>query len=265
MRCAAMPDRNPAERFAEVYDVLYSASADDPFLTVQLAFLLRYLGEPSASILDAGCGTGRHVAPLAQRGYRVVGLDVSRTMLKQAQGKSDRGAPRFVQGNLLALPFRDETFDAALCLESPLAYLQTREELRTALASLRRVLRAGARIIVDVFDYPGTLGYAPIAPQVAVFATPWGAVEVAESHRYDLPGGVWHMRQEFTVQKGSSREQFVVEHRLRVRSPGEYAAELEAAGFAIEELLSAYPAAPDALRGERRLIFVARAAQPSIR
>ena len=197
-----MPERDPAKRsaagyaagyaadYAEVYDVLYGAPplADDPFLDAQRAFLLPLCGEPPATILDAGCGTGRHVLPLAERGYRVAGLDMSRAMLAQARSKSTV-PPGLVQGNLLALPFPAASFDAALCLESPLAYLQTEPELRAALDSLRRVLTPGARLIVDVFDYPGTLGTAPILPHRRVFDAPWGTVEVTESHRYDRGAG----------------------------------------------------------------------------
>ena len=39
-------------------------------------------------ILDIGCGTGRHSIELAKRGYTVVGIDLSESLLKRAKEKS---------------------------------------------------------------------------------------------------------------------------------------------------------------------------------
>ncbi len=39
-------------------------------------------------ILDMGCGTGRHSIELAKRGYKVVGIDLSESQLKQAKAKA---------------------------------------------------------------------------------------------------------------------------------------------------------------------------------
>jgi cyclopropane fatty-acyl-phospholipid synthase-like methyltransferase len=39
---------------------------------------------PGARLLDLCCGHGRHAVPLAQLGYRVTGLDLSRTLLARA-------------------------------------------------------------------------------------------------------------------------------------------------------------------------------------
>lgn len=52
--------------------------AEVDFLTEELAL------PPGGSILDVGCGTGRHSIELARRGYCVTGLDLSREMLAQA-------------------------------------------------------------------------------------------------------------------------------------------------------------------------------------
>ncbi len=67
---AASPPPEPTD-FAGVYDVLY----DDPaFRTAQLVFLGQVFGPPPARLLDAGCGTGAHLAGLAAQGYAVAGL-----------------------------------------------------------------------------------------------------------------------------------------------------------------------------------------------
>ena len=46
------------------------------------------LGEPPATVLDAGCGTGRVAIELARRGYDTVGIDVEPSMLDAARAKA---------------------------------------------------------------------------------------------------------------------------------------------------------------------------------
>lgn len=87
--------------------------------TVQeVDFLLKlYPLAAGASILDVGCGTGRHSIELARRGFRVTGIDLSPGMLAQARAKALLADVRieFIQADAksFSLP---EPFDAAICL-----------------------------------------------------------------------------------------------------------------------------------------------------
>jgi SAM-dependent methyltransferase len=251
-----MADANPEASFAAVYDAIHESAPD--FLRAQLAFLQDRLGA-RRRLLDAGCGTGRHLLALARAGYTMVGLDASRPMLSLARTKlAGQSLPaHLVHGRLQALPFSSGSFDGALCLESPLAYLFGDEELANALGGLRRVLRPGGLLLIDVFDYPGTFGKGGARPQKAHFDAPWGRLEVTETHRYRPETGTWCMTQTFVARRASEVERFSVEHRLRVRSADDYAAALERAGFVIHDLLPAYPGSPPEVRSEARLILVA--------
>ncbi|WP_405677960.1 class I SAM-dependent methyltransferase [Streptomyces sp. NBC_01511] len=70
------------------------------------------LGEPR-SALEVGCGTGRAVAFLAQRGVRAVGVDLSPVMVDRVAGRWRHTGARFVCGGVLD-HLRDcaETYDA---------------------------------------------------------------------------------------------------------------------------------------------------------
>ena len=65
------------------------------------------------TVLDVPVGTGRFADAYCRRRLTVAGLDLSPDMLAQASGK---GFDRLLQGNILALPFLDDAFDAAVCV-----------------------------------------------------------------------------------------------------------------------------------------------------
>jgi SAM-dependent methyltransferase len=242
--------------FARVYDAIY---ADPAFLAAQLAFLESAFSGLSGPLLDAGCGTGRHLVPLGKRGYCVVGVDISPAMLGVARASlSDAGLARsLVRGDLRSLPF-ESVFGGILCLDSPLALILEEDGLAAALSALRRSLRPGGMLVAEIFDYVGTLGVAPIAPWSSSFPAPRGQIAIRESHRFDRTAGIWEMTQEFFVRRAAQEESFAIAHRLRMRSADAYAAAIEAAGFHVAELLAFYPGTPAESLSERCMIFVAR-------
>ena len=61
------------------------------------------------SVAEIGCGPGRATMYLEQRGFHVTAVDLSRTSIALARGRAP--GTRFVQGNNLALPFADASFD----------------------------------------------------------------------------------------------------------------------------------------------------------
>jgi ubiquinone/menaquinone biosynthesis C-methylase UbiE len=98
---------------------------------------------PPAKVLDLGCGTGEMAAKLMERGYEVWGLDIAEPMVRYARDRC--GSDRFRVGDIEHLPFRDETFDAIVCL-GVIEYLDTDE---CALREMRRVLKPGGRAVIS--------------------------------------------------------------------------------------------------------------------
>lgn len=149
-------------REAESFTAGYGQLAQDPYASCFAysrrrldLLLLRLLPETAASprLLDVGCGTGHHLKALRARGYDAVGVDGSGAMLAEAL-QTDASAP-LAQCDVGTLPFRAETFDAALSVEV-LRYL---DQPLPMLREIVRVLRPGGRCLVTAVPWLSLNGY----------------------------------------------------------------------------------------------------------
>jgi demethylmenaquinone methyltransferase/2-methoxy-6-polyprenyl-1,4-benzoquinol methylase len=130
------------DRIAPVYDAmnrLMTGGLDRRWrrLTVELAV------RPDDRVLDACCGTGDLAIAARRHGaHHVVGLDFSARMLERARAKDS--AVEWLQGDVLALPFEDASFDAATVGFG----IRNVDDLEAGLRELRRVLRPGGRLAI---------------------------------------------------------------------------------------------------------------------
>jgi SAM-dependent methyltransferase len=102
-------------------------------------------------VLDLGCGSGNHAIPLAQRGYKVVGVDSSPDMLTQARRKAgeivDDIQIELQEGDLRYLDL-DQRFDATLMMFTVLGYQTENRDVVSALKSARHHLHSGGLLII---------------------------------------------------------------------------------------------------------------------
>lgn len=107
---------------------------------------------PGARLLDLCCGQGRHAVPLAQLGYRVTGLDLSRALLARAAAAAGRQSQRvgLVEADMRRLPFADGSFDAVLNLFHAFGYLEDEAQDELVLGEVARVLGPGGRFLQEV-------------------------------------------------------------------------------------------------------------------
>lgn len=103
---------------------------------------------PGEKILDAGCGTGIFTRDFLLTGARVVGLELSNPMLHLAQKKAGGFSFQGVQGDMLFLPFYDNTFDKTVSITA----LEFIQDARKAVNELFRVTRQGGLIVVATLN-----------------------------------------------------------------------------------------------------------------
>jgi demethylmenaquinone methyltransferase/2-methoxy-6-polyprenyl-1,4-benzoquinol methylase len=110
-------------------------------------------------VLDVATGTGDIAFECAARGASVTGLDVTQRMVEIARGKgavsasgvsSVGPAPRFVVGDMMALPFTSGSFDVVTTGYG----LRNVPDLRTAIDEIRRVLKPGGHFLSLDFNRP---------------------------------------------------------------------------------------------------------------
>lgn len=118
------------------------------------------LGAPKGgAVLDLCCGTGDVVFHLLRtdRSLRVTGIDFCAPMLDGARArapKEARGDATFIEGDVMALPFADASFDGATMGFS----LRNVVDIDRVLREINRVLRPGARFVnLDVSKAPNAL------------------------------------------------------------------------------------------------------------
>jgi len=97
-------------------------------------------------VLDAGCGVGYGVEILAAGGATsVTAVDIDPTAVAEANSRFGEHAKEIVEGDLMQLPFADDSFDLVVCFET----IEHVQDGRQALGELRRVLRPDGVLVVS--------------------------------------------------------------------------------------------------------------------
>jgi malonyl-CoA O-methyltransferase len=134
--------RDGYDRWAAVYE-----SDGNPLQALEEPEFRSAVGDPHGlTVLDLGCGTGRHALWLAARGARVTAVDFSDGMLTAARSKPGADAVHFVVHDLhTPLPFADAAFDLVV---SGLV-LEHLTELGGFFQQAHRVLKPSGRAVVS--------------------------------------------------------------------------------------------------------------------
>ena len=134
------------DAFAWVYNKEWGPKHSGLFFSIVESLALREL-RPGAHILDLCCGTGHVAAMLAERGYRVTGVDASEEMLRFA--RQNAPTAEFVLDDARRFR-RPEAFDAVVSTFDSLNHVMRSEELSAVFRNVHASLRAGGVFLFDL-------------------------------------------------------------------------------------------------------------------
>ena len=154
---------------ADDYDSYF---ADHPLFNLDESFLEESLPavDPDLRIqvADLGCGTGRALVPLCQRGYEGLAVDLSLLMLAQVTAKATESSStmRPLCANLVELQgIRDSCVDHVLCLFSTLGMIKGAQQRESVIQHVQRILKPGGTFFLHVHNlwcnalFPGGLSW----------------------------------------------------------------------------------------------------------
>ena len=151
-----------------VYDSIALEYSKDYSVKSDSMFLQRFLSHlpPHARILDAGCGSGRFACFFHDKGFRVVGIDLSRKMLHIARKKLPK--IKFIKMDMRKIKFKPGTFDAVIAPYS-LFHLR-RKDVPKAITGFARVLKPNG-ILMLIVQYGNKEGLVkdPRIPSIKIF------------------------------------------------------------------------------------------------
>ena len=117
----------------------------------EATFVAHWLPLPAYSaVLDLCCGQGRHARALAERGYRVTGVDANAAALAAARRMSDDTIV-YLQHDMRRLAELPGTFDAIVCLWQSFGYFDAAGNA-DILRQISQKLRPGGRLVLDIYQ-----------------------------------------------------------------------------------------------------------------
>ncbi|HET9506652.1 MAG TPA: methyltransferase domain-containing protein [Gaiellaceae bacterium] len=234
-----MSDESPYDRIARLYDPWSHSVTEDIEFYVEEA---RRSGGP---VVELACGTGRIAVPVAQAGFRVIGVDGSAAMLEVARERAAAaGVEELVELRLgdLREPPVAERVPLVLVPFRSLLHMTTERDRERALEAAGSLLLPGGRLVFDVF--------APSSEDIEATHGRWLEREPGIFERADWDEGERTLT--LSVRRGEEASTMV----LAWLSPIEWRRLLDRAGFEVEAHYGWFDRRP--YGGEEDFVFVAR-------
>jgi len=231
--------------FGEEYHVLYPHRDEEE---ARRAVALVQRAAPWAEgdwVLDLACGAGRHAAELERLGARVVGFDLSPSMLRRARA-GVRGP--LVRGDMRALPFRPGSFALAVNLFTSFGYFRDDKEHRLVVRQVVESLQAGGRFVLDYLN-ADSVRRTLRRDTEEIDGAP---TEVRVRRRFSEEGKYVVKEIELGAENRSFQE------RVRLFSPAELTTLLEEEGLRVEAVFGDYDGGPLDGRATRTILVATR-------
>jgi SAM-dependent methyltransferase len=205
-----------------------------------------------ARILDCPCGQGRHAHLLAEAGYRVDGVDYSRTLLAAARKRGQADDLRYHQADMRWLPAQwGGQFDAVINVFTSFGFFTHPADDARVISEFARVLRAGGILVWQGASRDGV--------SARFLSRDWWRTSdgtlVGQRRRFDPLSGVLTVESEWHGPSGNAQRT----HTIRLYTATRLAELCRDAGLLVEAAYDGWTARP-LRRSSSEMLLVARKA-----
>lgn len=223
--------------YVDIYDQLVYNKLKDDF---EIGEVVNQTTPSSESIiLDIGSGTGHHVGSLAEKGYKVTGIDISQAMVNKA--KANYPSLNFLQGDInRATQFKHNSYTHILCMYFTIYYLKHKERF---LQNCFNWLMPGGYLVIHLVDRNYFDPILPIAnPLLIVSPQRYAKKRITKSNvvfdnfdyesnfKLDTNKNIAFFKEKFKFKNNKVRKQ---EHIFYMESEDEILTKAQTIGFLI--------------------------------
>jgi len=138
---------------SKYYDYVYSSIKGKNVIDSEIQ-LMSSLVKTEAEIMDLGCGTGRHLIPLSELGYKVVGVDNSKGMLVQLntklKGDEYKHKPQILTGDFFEIDIPN-SFDLVILMWNVFNEIcLTEESAENLIKKVKSLLNRNGKILINI-------------------------------------------------------------------------------------------------------------------
>lgn len=224
--------------YAYYYNAFYK-DKDYKAEAEQVDLLLRKYGNNIKSLMNFGCGTGRHDIEFAKMGYRCSGIDMSGMMIDIAcKNAKEQGMEIDFGVSDIRTYEPIEKYDAVISLFHVMSYQNSNEDILNALKAARKALDNEGLLLFDVWYGPGVLSDKPALRVREVEDDLNKLIRIARPILYDKRNVVDVCYEVFVVDKKTNQVKTINEtHSMRYFFRPEMELLLKEAGFELIENL----------------------------
>ena len=216
------------EHSVQAYELLHAARGKDYGReAAAVAERIRRRRPEARTLLDVACGSGLHLAALAESGWEVEGTDLSEAMLASARGRLP-GVPLH-EADMRTFRL-DRRFDAVVCLFSAIGYMTTLDDLAVAVANMRDHLVPGGVLVVEPWFEPSDWHDGSVSSEAAKE----GDLAVARVNRSWREGDESVIEMLYAVARRERTWSFTEVHRMGLFTVDQQLDVYRAAGMTVE-------------------------------
>ncbi len=222
---------------------------DDEEADLQIQLALKHIPNPPQLSVDVGCGAGRHLLALNARGNSVVGVDLSPTLLHEAEQRT-KGRVALIRADMRHLPIRSASSDLVLSMFTSFGYFRQEANNVKVCEEWSRILRPNGFLFFDYLNKPQLLeSLEPDSVQEHPSET------IVQRRR--LSSDKLRVEKEIEFHRGRANERKLLRESVRLYSLGELREMLGHVGFQTV-MLFGDPLGHDYTSDSPRTIILAR-------